>query len=218
MRRNNMDFLKELFGENALTFEQFSEAVTGKGIKLADLATGNYVAKKKYEDEIATKDSSISDLSKQLKDRDKDLKTLQAQLSDGSKDSETKITELTEKLTSLQSDYENTKNEYKEKLNAQAYDFATKEFANGLKFTSEAAKRDFINEMRSAKLQVKDNSIIGANDFYEMYKTKNTDAFVVEEEKKPEEKKPTFIQPTAPGSNGDADIDPFLTAFGFSTK
>ena len=49
-----MDKLKALFGSEALTFEQLEEKLKdNKEIKLANLATGEYVAKKKYEDTVA---------------------------------------------------------------------------------------------------------------------------------------------------------------------
>lgn len=214
-----MDFLKEIFGEDTLTFDAFVSKVTEKGIKLADLSTGNYVDKKKYEDAVSTKDTSINDLQKQLKERDTDLKNLQAQLSDGTKDNETKISELTGQLTKLQDDYKNAKKDYEDKLSAQAYNFAVREYAGGRKFTSEAAKRDFINEMLSAKLSMKDNSIIGATDFETTYRANNADAFVVEpsgDDKGGEgDKKPLFVQPSNQGGTKNNEENPFLKAFGF---
>ena len=60
-----MDFLKELFdkAENgALTYAEFAEAVKSGGLKLADLSKGDYVSKKKYEDDLSGKDSIIADL------------------------------------------------------------------------------------------------------------------------------------------------------------
>lgn len=215
-----MDFLKEIFGEDTLTFDAFVSKVTEKGIKLADLSTGNYVDKKKYEDAVSTKDTSINDLQKQLKERDTDLKNLQAQLSDGTKDNETKISELTGQLTKLQDDYKNAKKDYEDKLSAQAYNFAVREYAGGRKFTSEAAKRDFINEMLSAKLSMKDNSIIGATDFETTYRANNADAFVVEPSGDNNnggegDKKPMFVQPSNQGGTKNNEENPFLKAFGF---
>ena len=171
------ELLKELFGEESLTYEQFSSKVVEKGYKLADLKSGKYVDKKKYEDEVNAKESSIKDLQEQLKARDKDLKGLQSQLSDGNKDNETKISELTEQVSKLQADYKNATVEYEKKLSSQAYNFAVREHANSLKFTSEAAQRDYINQMISANLQMKDNAIVGATDFYNTYKTANEKAF-----------------------------------------
>lgn len=43
-------FLKELFGEDSLTFEQFSEKLSQNGsIKLANISDGGYVEKEQYE-------------------------------------------------------------------------------------------------------------------------------------------------------------------------
>lgn len=61
-----MDILKGLFGEGALTFEQFSQALKAHPeIKLADLASGEYVAKGKYdakETELNTASTTIKTL------------------------------------------------------------------------------------------------------------------------------------------------------------
>ena len=47
-----MDFLKELFGDKALTYDDFSKAVEAKKIKLADLSGGAYVSKEKLDAKI----------------------------------------------------------------------------------------------------------------------------------------------------------------------
>lgn len=52
-----MDFSK-IFGGNALTLEQFLEAT--KGMKLADLSTGEYVAKAKHESELQKRDNDLA--------------------------------------------------------------------------------------------------------------------------------------------------------------
>ncbi len=63
-----MDELKTLFGENALTYEQFAEALAKadkKTINLANLAKGGYVAKDKFtnkETELATAQNTIREL------------------------------------------------------------------------------------------------------------------------------------------------------------
>ena len=49
-----MDFLKAIFGEEALTFEQLAEKLKdNKEIKLANLAGGQYVDKKKFEEKVS---------------------------------------------------------------------------------------------------------------------------------------------------------------------
>jgi Phage minor structural protein GP20 len=66
-RRKYMEFLKALFEAGALTFEQFVEAVTKAGIKLANLADGGYVDKQKLEDKV----SEVKALKDQLADANK---------------------------------------------------------------------------------------------------------------------------------------------------
>ena len=46
------DELKELFGENTLSYEDFSKAIEEKGMKLANLSAGGYIAKTKYDDDV----------------------------------------------------------------------------------------------------------------------------------------------------------------------
>ena len=63
-----MEELKSIFGESALTYDQFSEALNNadkKTINLANLAKGGYVAKDKFttkETELATAQNTIREL------------------------------------------------------------------------------------------------------------------------------------------------------------
>lgn len=203
-----MEFLKALFGDGTLDYEQFSQAVSEKGIKLADLSTGDYVSKRKFDSEIKNREATILDLNGQITTRDTDIGNLKKQLEDGSLDNETKLSDLTSQISKLQGDYESVKNDYEARLTKQSYEFAVKEFANGLQFTSPAAKRDFIKEMISADLKMKNDSILGADDFVSEYTKENEQSFVVKEpEPTPEPPKPTFGQPTPP--QPDVDLDPF---------
>lgn len=208
-----MDFLKVLFENGALTWDQFVEQVNTKGFKLADLSTGNYVSKQKYENEIASRDTTIKDLNGQITNRDSDIAKLQEQIN-GEGDSRTKINNLNSQITQLQNDYATQKTEYEGRLKKQAYEFAVREFAGTQKFTSKAAQRDFTNEMILKNLKFEDNKLMGTDDFVKMYKEANPDAFV--EEKTPEpEPKPFFGQPTPPQPQSPDD-NSFLKAFNFA--
>ena len=49
------EFLKQFFGEDgntAITYEQLSQGITSKGMKLADLSLGGYVDKNKFDDQV----------------------------------------------------------------------------------------------------------------------------------------------------------------------
>jgi len=216
-----MDFLKELFGEGALSFDQFVQAVTAKGWKLADLSTGNYVSKRKYDDEIAAKNTAIDDLNGQIKTRDGDIKDLQQKLTDAGNDA-TKLAEVTTQLEKLQGDYNNAKKDFDTKLQKQSYEFAVREFASTQTFTSNAAKKQFISDMISENLKMKDNTILGADDFMKVYKEQNADSFVTQPEgagnetnptPNPADNKPTFTAPPTPTPGGAPN--PFANAFNF---
>lgn len=66
-----MEKLKELFGEEALTFSQLEEKLKdNEDVKLANLATGHYVDKKKYDDKVAeltTAQGTITSLNETVK-------------------------------------------------------------------------------------------------------------------------------------------------------
>ena len=50
-----MEELRQFFGEDGkgtITFEQLAQGLTAKGMKLADLSLGGYVAKDKFDDQV----------------------------------------------------------------------------------------------------------------------------------------------------------------------
>ena len=176
--------VKELFekAENGtLTYEQFEALMKEGKANFADLSEGGYVSKHKYEDELAAKAKEIETLSATIGSRDTDLTELRKQLEDA-EDGYIKIQELNSAIKDLQGKYDEDTKAYKEQLSKQAYEFAVKDFANDLEFSSQAAKRDFIQSMINAELKMgKDGKILGMSDFKKDYEKENKDAFVVKE-------------------------------------
>lgn len=215
--------LKKVFeaAENGtLTYEQFEEAVKKAGAKFVDLSEGGYVSSHKYEDDIAAKAKEIETLNGTITTRDTDLATLKKQLEDAGVDA-TKLKEATDGLAALQTKYNDDMKNYKKQLEAQAYGFAVKEFASDKKFTSKAAKKQFIEAMEQASLKMDKDKILGADDFLTAYKADNSDSFVTESETPPEgsgdDQTPHFVKPTTPA--GDKGGDPtggFASAFHFT--
>ena len=185
--------VKELFDgaeNNTLTWEQFQKAMGDA--KFFDLTEGNYVSKQKYENELSQKDTRITELSNTISTRDTDLANLQQTLKDaGDLDA---LKQASKDLTDLQEKYTRETKEYQEQLSRQAYEFAIKDFANTKNFTSNAAKRDFIQSMIAKNLTLEDGKIIGAEDFVKLYSKDNADAFMKKEE--PKEPKPKFADGT----------------------
>ena len=204
-----MDFLKELFdkAENGtMSYEQFAEATKAGGIKLANLSTGDYVSKKKYEDDLSGKDSIIADLNATIDTRNTDLKSLQEKLDKAGTDS-AMIENLSGELTEMRNKYDAATKEYTDKLNKQAYEFAVKEFAGEQSFSSNAAKRDFINSMLSKALPMENGNILGASDYMAEYAKDNSDAFVAAKDPEPAkpENLPKFAGATNDPNNAGAD-------------
>ena len=172
--------IKDIFdkAENGtLTFAQFEELAKGEGAKFTDLSEGKYVSKSKYDDDIGAKDSSIEQLNATITQRDTDLADLQTKLNEAGTDA-TKLSELQSSFDTLQTKYAEDVKASEQKLADQKYEFAVKEYANGKEFTSQAAKRDFVRSMLSEKLKMKNDAIIGADDFATAYAGENADAFV----------------------------------------
>lgn len=187
--------VKELFDKaenNTLTWEQFQTAM-GEA-KFVDLSEGKYVSKQKFDDELAQRDGRIETLNTTISTRDSDLATLQEKLKEaGDLDA---LKNASKDLAALQEKYDRETKEYQKQLSKQAYEFAVKEFANSKTFSSNAAKRDFIQSMMAKNLTLEDGKIIGADDFVKLYSKDNADAFAKKEEPKSKEPKPKFADGT----------------------
>lgn len=217
--------LKEIFEKSAdengaLTYDQFEALAKESGAKFADLSDGKYVSKSKYDADLKAKDTQIENINSQIESlnqtvttRDEDLKNLQKQLEEAGQDA-TKLSELNTQFNALQQQYESKQKEYdaqvksyEDKMHKQAYEFAVKEFASTKQFSSNAAKRDFVNSMIAKNLQMEDGKILGREDFVEKYAEENADAFKVDT---PPE--PVKVEPEPEPEPVKVDIPQFVGA------
>lgn len=216
--------VKELFdkAENGvLTYEQFAELAKNSNAKFVDLSEGGYVSKNKFDAELEAKAKEIETLSGTISTRDTDLETLKKQLEDAGADT-TKLNELTTKFQELQGKYDADSKAYKKQLQEQAYEFAVREFAGTKNFSSQAAKRDFIQSMIAKQLKMENNSILGAEDFVNAYTENNHDAFIeeldIDEYAHDNDNAPQFVD-TTPGVDATGSGDPtggFLNSMHFT--
>lgn len=177
--------IKEVFekAENGtLTYEQFEAATKEAKAKFVDLSEGKYVSLNKYNDDLAVKTKEIETLNGTISTRDTDLATLKQQLQDAGVDA-TKLQEATNSLAALQTKYDGDMKAYKDQLKKQAYEFAVREFANGKKFTSVAAKNYFVESMIKADLKMdKDGkTILGGDDYAASFSKDYENTFVTQE-------------------------------------
>nr|DAT76547.1 MAG TPA: minor structural protein [Caudoviricetes sp.] len=114
-----------------------------------------------------------------IKQRDTDLADLKQKLADAGTDAET-LKNLQTEFDTLKTNYANAQADYQKELNKQAYEFAIKEKTNGLQFTSNSAKKAFLNDALAKNLTMDNGNILGFDDFVSAYKEQDAGAFVVE--------------------------------------
>jgi hypothetical protein len=206
--------LKDLFdkAENGmLTYDQLVAHMQESKAKFVDLSEGKYVDKQKYDDDLSARDTRISTLDTTLKTRDADLTNLRTQLENAGTDAD-KLSKLTTDFTDLQTKYDRDTKAYEKQLKDQAYKYAVKEFTDKLKFTSQAAKRDFTNSMMAKNFAIENDVIVGASDFVTAYTKDNADAFVVDTPATPPapgNDKPHFVDTTNPAGTPTGTPNPF---------
>ena len=156
------------------------------------------------------KDSIQSKYDTDIASRDKDLEDLKTQLANAGEDA-SKLADVTSKLEALQSTYDSETKKYKSQLEAQKYEFLVREKANGIKFTSNAAKSAFVNDLIQKNLPVENDSLLGLDDFVNAYKEKDAGAFVADEgddSDSSNDGKPHFLSRSNNNNSGDGDDKP----------
>lgn len=174
-----MDFLKALFNNGQLTFEQFVEAVKASKMNLVNLADGGYVSQAKFDDKVNGLTQQVSQLTEQIGQRDTDMATLQASLEAAQADAG-KLPGVQQSLTDLQNKYAQDKTKFEKSMAKQRYEFAVRERANALKFSSAAAKKAFVQEAISKDFKMDGDNLLGYEDFEKQYRTDDPGAFVVD--------------------------------------
>lgn len=162
--------------------------VVRKNLEKAETERDTY--KTKYDEDIAKRDTDISNLQEQLKNAGVDAE---------------KLTTLQNDLTALQTKYQTEKGDLESKLAKQTYEFAVKEKVAGLKFSSESAKKAFMSDILKDELKMKDGQLIGFDDFVDAYKKNDEKAFVTETTDP--KNKPSFSKKTG-GKDPEPGKDP----------
>ena len=151
-----MEFLKELFGTEALTFDQFAAKVNEHKMKLADISGGAYVGKDKF-DTLTTERNTL----------------------------QTRLDEANGKLEGYDPEWKAKAQTAKENADAEIAKvkrgYLVRDSTAGLKFSSESAKKAFIAELEQKNLPVQDEKLLGLDDFVKQYRENDPGAFASEE-------------------------------------
>ncbi len=194
-----------------MTYEELEAAIDAdKGIKIADLSGGGYVAKDKFD----AKETELKGIRKQLDDANTQIKSFEDQDVDGIK----------QKVADWEAKYNTDTQALKDQMAAQNRSHAEDMFLAGYKFTSKAARKGVLDELRSKQFQLDDKgTFLGAKEFMSslMEDEDYKGAFVTENPagdtnqgnggtNPPEGTKPRFSTGTNGGNPQGGDANPFL--------
>lgn len=129
------------------------------------------------------------------------------------------VAELTKERDEWKEKFSTAKTEYDEKLKAIDFDKALDNAVKDLKFTSNSAKKAFVQDIKDKKLEVKDGKLSGFDDFLKMYRESDSGAFVDEKQQNLENNKARFTVPINNNSGGSSVQDDTLRrAFGLEPR
>lgn len=152
----------------------------------------------KYETDIKKRDDDLAELKVKLESTKKEL-------SEAKVDAEkvTKLQSTIDELEALKTTYADDKKKYEKQLEDQQYEFALKEKISGLKFTSNAAKKSFMNDLMNDRLKVdKNGELLGFDDYVKSCAEEDAGIFEKEENTK-KAPKPKFGTKTNQNDAGD---------------
>ncbi|NLI20770.1 MAG: hypothetical protein GX418_04400 [Clostridiales bacterium] len=186
-----------------LTKEQIDAVM---GIHGADVEAHKAVLKGRDDDlaalrqDVAAKETQITDLAGQLKKRDEDMKALQ-------KDAGASA-ELQTKLADLQGKYDGDTKALQAKLEQQRYDYAAEQLFVGVPFASKLARKAAIEEFKGKgyKLTEDGKSFVGADGYIDALKKDDPAAFLPEKPPEPKEAEPAPPAFTKPLGGGDGGV------------
>lgn len=165
-----MEFLQELFGQEALTYEQLAEKLQkagkdGKPAKLVDLSQGEYMGVDKYKNLEQERDG----FKEQLGTAQETITTMEKNASDAEGIKQT--------AEQYKTDAEKARQEADEKVSAANYRVAAIEAAGTHTFTSKGARTAYIDALTKSGLPLKDGEITGLSDYNTKYKESDPEAF-----------------------------------------
>lgn len=169
----------------AILSEMGIEIPEDKKADLTKKVAENYVTKAEHEKKLGRAETDRDNWKQKAETAETTLKGFEGV------DLETMQREL--------SDWKKKAEDAEKNAQAQIYerDFADAlktEFEN-IKFSSEAAKRAIMAEVKEAGLKLKDGKILGLNDLISQMKEKDASAFVDEEQQKAQQNAARFTQP-----------------------
>lgn len=171
-----MEFLKETLGEELYT--QVSEKLKGSKIKLADLSGGAYVGKEKFDTTVADLKNQLTAANEAVTAANAEIESYKGMDIEGIKKA---AAEWEQKATQFKADAEKAQQEAADKIAAMEYDNAINSYITPLKFSSEYAKRGFVEDFKAKGFKLEDGKFLGADDYVKSVREKDPGTFAPEE-------------------------------------
>ena len=153
--------MKELLGEEL--YNQVKEKIGDKEIFVND---GSYIPKKKFDD----LNNDKKELQSQLEEVNTKLQSMSS--SDAEK--------IKKELEDLKAKYDDDTKALNDKWNKREREYLVNDLTRDLKFSSNSAKKSFINELIEKNLKIEDGKMLGYEDFLNNYRENDEGAFVPE--------------------------------------
>lgn len=134
-----MEFLKELFGEDGIKYDEFVTKVNEKGYKIVDISKGGYVDKKKYDDEVAAHNASKTSYT----DLEKKYNNLQDSIKSGDDSFQKKYDDLLNNYNTLKTE--------KETVDKQNDDYKKKDIIRGAGITNDRLVNLALYELKDSQ-------------------------------------------------------------------
>ena len=215
------EFLKKLFGTpkdgeepKAMTYEELEAAIdANKDIQVVDLKAGEYVSKEKFD----AKNTELKGVRGQLDAANAQIKSFQ--------DKDQDIETVRQKASDWEKKYNEDTQDLRNQLDAQKRKHAEDMLLSAYKFSSKAARKGILDELREKNFQIDDNdTLVGAADFMKtlMERDDYKNAFVIDDEGKGgkdgegKDKPPFFSRGAGSGSETKPNGGGSLFDFGFS--
>jgi predicted phage tail protein len=161
------DKMKELLGEEL--YNQVKEKIGDKELIIND---GTYIPKAKFDD----LNNGKKDLKKQLEEANTKIESL----------SKVNTDDLQKEIDDWKTKYETDTNALNDKISKREREYIINDLTRDLKFSSNSAKKSFMEDLASKDLKIEDGKMLGFDDYLTSYKEQDAGAFV--EEKKDEGK------------------------------
>ena len=169
----------------AILTEMGIEVPADKKADLTKKVSENYVTKAEHEKKLGRAETDRDAWKEKAETAEVtlkgfegvDLETMQAELADWKKKAE------------------DAEKDYSAKIYERDFSDALKTELESVKFSSDAAKRAVMAEIKESGLKLKDGKILGLNDLISQMKEKDASAFIDEEQQRAQQNAARFTQP-----------------------